>query len=150
MELFTHPWSVWALVGLALMVLEFILPGLVVFFFGLGALLVAVISSFADISLTTQLIIFIAASITFFLTLRRCCRTIFRGGGEVSHQGVEDRHFTGTRVKVVEAIAPATPGKVEMNGTLWSAEAPESLGSGEWAEVTGRDNLTLRVRRSIS
>jgi membrane protein implicated in regulation of membrane protease activity len=138
---------IWSLIGLALMILEFILPGLVVFFFGLGALLVAVLCAVMEPSLNLQLVVFMAASVALFVTLRRFFREIFAGDAGQVEQGQEDRNFTGSRVRVVEAIQPPATGKVELNGTLWNADAPEALDAGDWAEVVSRHNLVLNVRK---
>ena len=46
---FLKPEVIWCLVGLVLLLLEFILPGLIIFFFGLGAWVVAAVCLFAGI-----------------------------------------------------------------------------------------------------
>ena len=78
---FLNPALIWALVGLGLLLAEFAIPGLVVFFFGIGALVVAIVCVFAKVSLDIQLIIFIVASVALLLSLRRWLKTVFLGFG---------------------------------------------------------------------
>ena len=47
---------------------------------------------------------------------------------------------------VISAIAPHAPGKVELNGTHWTAEADDDIPAGARVKVTEKDNLTLKVR----
>ena len=56
---FLEPEVIWFLVGILLLVMEFMLPGLIIAFFGVGACVVAIVCMFADISLNAQLLIFI-------------------------------------------------------------------------------------------
>jgi len=52
---------------------------------------------------------------------------------------------------VVEAIKPGDPnGRVEFNGTLWSAESAETIPAGTPVEIIKRENLTLVVRSIAS
>ena len=60
---FLKPEVIWFLIGIALLVMEFLLPGLIVAFFGAGACVVALICLLTDISLNAQLIIFISSSV---------------------------------------------------------------------------------------
>jgi membrane-bound serine protease (ClpP class) len=38
-------------------------------------------------------------------------------------------------------------GQIQLHGEIWEARAEAPVGRGEWVEVTGRDGLTLMVRR---
>jgi len=75
---YLKPELIWFLVGLLLLLLEFAAPGLIVFFFGLGACIVAVVCLLTDITLNTQLIIFIVSSFLFLLILRLIGRRLGR------------------------------------------------------------------------
>src|SRR4030042_987653 len=76
---FVRPEIIWFLVGLLLLILEFVLPGLVIFFFGVGAWIVAIICLFTEIGINTQLIIFIVCSALCLLILRRWIKGVFLG-----------------------------------------------------------------------
>ncbi|MBW8039485.1 MAG: NfeD family protein [Planctomycetes bacterium] len=144
---FLKPELIWFLVGLTLLILEFIMPGLIVAFFGVGAWIVAIICLFIDISLNTQLLIFIVSSVLSLLLLRKWLKGIFMGH-IASKQNMRENleEFIGHRAVVKERIVPNGRGKVEFHGTDWQAEADEEIAEGTAVEIIGKDNITLKVK----
>src|SRR5688572_13114066 len=63
MEIFYNAAVIWFIVGFIFFLLEFVVPGLILFFFAVGAWLVAILSLFIDLSINSQLLIFLATSI---------------------------------------------------------------------------------------
>ena len=55
------------------------MPSLIIFFFGIGAWLVALICLFTDISVNLQLILFLIASLLLLISLRKWLKNIFVG-----------------------------------------------------------------------
>ena len=147
---FLKPELIWFLVGLVLFVLEFIMPGLIIGFFGIGAWIVAIIclvSVYIDGSINAQLIIFIIASVLSLLLLRRWLKGIFIGHVKSKQDMTEDlNEFIGERVVVKVKITPKAGGKVELHGTNWEAEADEEIAEGTVVEIIAKDNLTLKVK----
>ena len=144
---FLRPEIIWFLIGLALLIMEFVLPGLIIAFFGVGACVVALICLLTDISLNTQLLIFIITSVLSLLCLRKWLKGIFLGH-IVSKQDLKANleEFIGQKAVVKEKIAPKVGGKVEFRGTNWSAEADEEIAEGAVVEIIGKDNITLKVK----
>jgi len=142
---FTEPAGWWALIGLGLILAEFMLPGLIIIFFGLGALLVALICVFVDISLNTQLFIFIISSIVMLVSLRRWLKTIFMGKKEGQGRGGTVCEFVGERAVVKAKIERNIPGKVILHGTNWVAEADVAIEEGAAVRIVGQRNITLKV-----
>jgi membrane protein implicated in regulation of membrane protease activity len=139
----------WLLIGVVLMILEFALPGFVVFFFGLGAMIVGAACWIWPITLNEQLLIFIIASLVMLVTLRRWIKGIFVGYtssekalGELTHE------FMGQRATVTSAIVPGRPGKVEFRGTQWEAESDEKIDAGEMVEIVGQESIRLKVKKA--
>jgi len=144
---FLKPEIIWFLVGLALLIIEFMLPGLIIAFFGVGAIIVAIVCLITDISVEAQLIIFIVASVLSLLCLRSWLKGIFIGHVKGRQDMTEDlKEFVGERAVVVEKISPKAGGRVELHGTNWTAEADAEIPEGTAVEVTGKDNLTLKVK----
>ena len=144
---FFEPQVIWCLVGLVLLLMEFVMPGLIVFFFGLGAWVVAAVCLFADISINAQLIIFIISSIVLLLVLRKWLKGVFFGHVKSKQELTEDlKEYAGEKVVVTEKIGLNRSGKVELHGTNWEAEADEEIAEGTVVEVIDKDNLTLKVR----
>ena len=79
---FLKPEIIWFLIGLVLLILEFVMPGLIIFFFGVGAWIVALICLITDIGINTQLIIFITCSVLSLLVLRLWVKGVFFGHTE--------------------------------------------------------------------
>jgi len=107
---YLKPELIWFLLGLALLITEFAMPGLIVFFFGVGACIVAIVcllSSYVAGSINTQLIIFIGSSVASLLLLRRWLKGIFLGH-TVSKQDLRQNleEFVGQRAVVVDKIVP--------------------------------------------
>ena len=137
---FLKPELIWFLIGLMLLILEFALPSLIVFFFGLGALVVAFICLFMNVSLNTQLLIFILSSVLSLV----CLRKGFIVSKQKTSENIEE--FIGKRAVVKEKIMPQVPGKVEFHGTNWAAEADEEIAEGTMVKIIGKDNITLKVK----
>lgn len=145
-----RPELIWFLVGLLLMLLEFVVPGFIIFFFGVGAWIVALICLFTGISINTQLIVFLITSILLLLLLRKSMSRVFVGYKKYGKPSDDDRsEFVGKRAVVVRKIDPAAGGKIELHGTSWSAESEtgEFIEEGTVVEITGKQGLTLKVRR---
>ena len=144
---FLKPEIIWVLVCVALLILEFALPGLVVFFFGVGAGIVALVCLFVPISLNTQLIIFIISSVVLLLALRRWLKGVFLGHTSSKQNLQRDfSEFVGERAVVKSAITPKAGGRVEFHGTSWQAEAEMEIPEGTIVEITAKDNITLKVK----
>ncbi len=147
---FLKPELIWFLVGLILLIMEFVLPGLIIFFFGVGAWIVAIvclISTYVQGSINTQLIIFIVSSVLSLLILRKWVKGVFLGHSGAKQDLTEDlKEFIGERAVVIEAITPKAGGKVEFHGTNWEARADGDIAEGVVVEIVGKDNITLKVK----
>jgi len=144
---FLKPEIIWFLIGLALLIMEFVLPGLIIAFFGVGAWIVALVCLITDIGINTQLIIFIVASVLSLLFLRKWLKGIFIGHS-VSKQDLKEdlEEFIGQKAVVKEKITPKAGGKVEFHGTNWLAEADEEIAVETVVEIVGKENITLKVK----
>ncbi len=144
---FLQPEIIWFLVGLVLLIFEFILPGLIIAFFGVGAWVVALVCLITDIGINTQLIIFIICSVLSLLCLRKWLKGIFLGHTG-SKQNLKENldEFVGQKAVVKEKIVPKAGGKVEFHGTNWLAQADEEIAEGVMVQIISKDNITLKVK----
>ena len=145
-----RPEVIWFLIGIVLLVLEFILPGLIVAFFGAGACIVGVlclVSDYVQGSINAQLVIFIVSSVLLLLLLRKWLKAVFVGH-VVSRQDTSEnlREFIGEKAVVKREITPKAGGKIEFHGTDWEAQADQTIPEGTVVEIVGKDNLTLKVK----
>ena len=146
---FAKPEIIWFVLGIILLILEFALPGLIIFFFGIGACIVAIICVMMEISSNTQLLIFILSSVILLLALRKWIKTLFMGHIYSKQDLSEDmQEFVNARAVVKKGITPNNPGRVEFRGTDWDAEADETIPEGATVMIIGKKNITLTVKPS--
>ncbi len=141
---------IWAIAGIVLIFIEFFIPGLVIIFFGAGALVTSLITFVIgnSFSLPLQFLAFTITSILSLVLLRKYMKKIFTGKME-SDSGSENFNIEiGRIVPVIEYIQHGEiGGKVKYQGTIWSAQSEESIPPGESVEIIGSKNLTLIVKK---
>lgn len=148
MENLLHPALIWFIIGVAMFILESMMPGLVIMFFGIGAWVVVILALVLDISLNAQLGIFIVASMVSLVLFRKLFTKIFSGHKEnKQNPGMDFDQFVGAKAVVKETVSPVKNGKIELNGTLWSAVADEEIQTGAAVKVVHKNNLTLKVKK---
>lgn len=140
------PKLIWFLIGAALLLMEFVAPGLVILFFGVGAIITSIACwlGLAD-GLSTQLAIFSIASLACLFSLRKYVQTWFVGDSE--HEPDEmSTEFINQVVTVTIAIpGGAGRGKVELKGANWNATSTSPHAVGDMVTVIERDGLNLVV-----
>lgn len=143
---FLNGYAFWLLLGFALLISEFFVPGLVAVFFGLGALVVGVLTLAGVIeSLAVQLLCFGLISLLALFGLRRHCARWLRGSvGGRADIDLDDVGVVGSRVTVLTDFVDGT-GDVQLNGAKWDAESAEPLRAGDTAWVVGLRGIVLRV-----
>ena len=140
---------IWLATGVLLLVLEMVLPGFVLFFFGLGALVTFLCSWIFQPSINGQLAIFLISSLASLFTLRGFIKRTFLGGSTAPS---EDHAIArgGESVLVIQAINPPMEGKVKYSGTSWRAVADEIIEEGQPATVVSQEGLVMRVKKNDS
>ena len=141
--------SLWLGSGIFLMAIEFLVPGLVMVFVGLGALTVALGMHLGHIDgVLQQFITFFISSIIYLLTLRflvlRFVPTVTR-----KENIDEDEEVMGSIVEIVADINSGEFGRVEHSGSSWQAraEGDQTILKGEQVKIIGRDNITWIVQK---
>ena len=144
MELLSDPALIWFLIGLGLLLLELILPGLVILFFGAGAWVTALVCALTDIKLNFQILIFLAASLLGLVLLRKYLKVkFFSKKDEEAQDQLEE--FIGRKGEAVDNFVDGA-GKVEFKGTRWSARCEEAVSKGQRVTILSKDGLTLIVK----
>ena len=138
--------TMWFIAGLVMILLEFVAPGVVIVFFGVGAWVVAGAMWLGLIdSVPAQCMTFVISSLLLLFVLRRYVTSWFVGS-EVSNGGNVEEEFIGKTVRVTRAIdGGELPGKVEFKGAEWNARCGEPLPSGSRAIIVERNGLELIV-----
>jgi membrane protein implicated in regulation of membrane protease activity len=137
---------IWFLVGLTFMLLEFVLPGLIIVFFGAGCWLTSVLLLlFPELSFSGQLLLFLSSSIALLILLRKTARKWI--GSEQENRTTDEllEQFIGKKVIVAEDFGEEEIGKVTLNGTLWEAECSVKVKKGKTVRIIGKESIKLRV-----
>lgn len=129
-------WLIWLGVGVAFLVAELIVPGFILIFFGMGAIIAGATAFFGS-SLQVQLVIFGVTSVVLLLVFRKVMASTFRGTSDDDDPEEED-HAIGAQAEVIEAINPPQRGRVKFQGTFWTAESSDPIGVGEAVRIISR------------
>lgn len=137
---------IWLTTGVVLLVLEMVLPGFVLFFFGLGALVTSLCSWLFHLSLNQQLAIFLISSLGSLLSLRSFIKRTFLGSSVETSEDASNARG-GESVVVIRTIDPPLEGKINYSGTSWRATADERIEEGQPATIVSQDGLVMRVKK---
>ncbi len=138
---------IWMIGGVILMILELVMPGLVIIFFGASALIVGLLMWIGLIqNLVISLALWVVFSLVFVLFFRRLALRFFPS--ESSYQLVEeDVDAIGTVVDVVSDIDDSSNnGRIMFNGTSWQAMSQKgTIKKGQKVRLLYRDNISWVV-----
>lgn len=139
---------IWLIAGLLMIGAEFIIPGFVIFFFGVGAIILSVLTWLIPglrSNYILQLILWLASSGLTLAFLRKFFSKIFKGKEQ---RDTGEDEFVCKTAEVIEPILKNKPGRVSFEGTTWKAIAyDEIIKAGDIVEILKKDNLTLIVRK---
>jgi membrane protein implicated in regulation of membrane protease activity len=139
-------WWMWVLAGLALFAFELLTPGgFFVVFFGVGALVVGLLSGLGLIHGPVEWLIFSGVSIVSLLLFRKPLLEWMKRR-EVPRAPVDS--LVGETAVLTEDLPAGGVGKAELRGTSWNVRAREGAGltRGQRTKVERVDGLTLWVR----
>ena len=129
---------------------ELLIPGFVIFFFGLGSLVTGILTAVIPglkSSFILQVLIWLGSSALSLFTLRKYFARVFKGR---LVSGVKTDDFAGQKAAVIESIDPVKPGRIRFQGTSWRAVSyTESFQPGETVEILEKENLSFVVTKSI-
>jgi membrane protein implicated in regulation of membrane protease activity len=138
-----RPELFWFFAGLILFILELIVPGFFIFFFGLGAWVTAIVCLLWEPGTNVQIIIFAFTSVLTLVLLRRIIQKKFFNKGNQSEE-VEDE-FTGKEAIATCDFGGMKNGKVEFKGTTWTAESKENISEGQRVVIIEKESFKLIV-----
>lgn len=141
-------WFVWAMIGIVCIGLEMLLPGFVIFFFGLGGLATALCSLIPFISgqLWLQVFLFIIFSVLSLVFLRKRFSLIFGGTFFDSKKGNPEEVGIGKIAEVIETVGPVKEGRIRFQGTSWKARTLEGeISAGLQAKIISRESMTYTI-----
>lgn len=139
----------WLIGGCVLILLEFFLPGLVVIFLGVGALLTGSMIYLRYITdAYLAIVFFVVSSVFLLMTLRRIVLRFYPSLSEKSETD-EDALIAGRTAETISLVSPDHfEGRVKYSGTTWPARSAEGeIAAGTRVEIVSRENISLIVRK---
>lgn len=144
MEKYMNLTLIWFIIGFALFMLEFAVPGFILFFFGIAAWIVAILTLFMDISLNVQLLIFLGSALITVALFRKYVKEKL-GMYRESPRLLEDE-FIGKVCYAETAISPEKNGKVEFKGASWDASSADTIAAGQKVQIIETKSIHLIVK----
>ena len=135
------PWS-WLIFAAALFVLETIVPGVFLMWFGFAAALIGLVLFFVPLDWQIQLLIFAVLSVVSVLL----ARMVGNGGSPQSgdpHLNDRGAQLVGQVVVVSQAIRDGR-GRVQVGDSMWLAQGPDA-DAGARVRITGVHGTALTV-----
>jgi inner membrane protein len=143
-NIFPRPELFWFILGLVLFLLELVMPGFVIFFFGLGAWFTALICLIGHPGNNLQIVIFAISSLLLLIALRRMIQKKFFFNRGSQSEEVEDE-FTGKEAIAMNDFGGIKHGKVEFKGTTWTAESVSEIKTGQRVTIIEKNSFKLIV-----
>ncbi len=134
--MFINPITIWLLVGLLLSLLELVVPGTYLIWFGFAAFAMSILVFIVPLNITAQLFWFALFSAVFAIIGLFAYRYIFkRTQTPKEYQNLND-----------SAEVEDNQTKVKIGDTFWLAYTEKPLKKGDTAKVTGvKDSLILII-----
>jgi membrane protein implicated in regulation of membrane protease activity len=142
-------WWHWAVAGIVLILAELAVPAFVLVWFGLGALVVAMLVAIADVGITTQLAAWLVTSVLLvFLWFK-----VFRPESHKTRVGMSEPAMIGEVGLLAREVAPFEKGEVRFQKPLlgtdtWPCIADEEIPAGTRVKVVAVEGSLLKVGRT--
>lgn len=143
-----NPVTIWLLVGLLLSLLELVVPGVYLIWFGFAAFAMSLLVLTITLDITAQLFWFALFSAVFAIVGLFAYRYIFkRTQTPKEYQNLNDsaQQLVGRKVTVAEEVEDNQT-KVKIGDSFWLAYTEKPLKKGDTAKITGvKDSLILVI-----
>jgi len=132
---------IWFLVGVSFFIAEWILPTFIMFFFGVGAIILSVITAMNnDLSVNSQVFLFALFSVISLVFFRNFLKNIFlgdeyKGKDKYSEKSIDSKNNIAI---VSKPINSDNFGEIKYKGTFYKAESINSIDVGKKVKVVSR------------
>lgn len=142
-----HPYIIWFVAAIVLIILEIFVPGFTIATFGVGALFAGIFAIFYH-NIYIELLIFSISSFILFLWLRPIVLKTFYKSSENIKTNVDA--LIGKEAKVTETINNLEfTGRVKIGGEYWKALSDDDsiINEGETVKVLKVDGAKVIVKK---
>ena len=139
---FFGPWT-WFIIAIALLLLELLVSGVFILWFGIAALAVGIIDLIIPMSWQWEMSIFAVLSIVMVLVARPIIMARITDTSEQPNLNERNRQFIGKRYMLTDPIINGK-GTLNISDTRWRITGKD-MDANQWVRVTGTDGMTLLV-----
>ena len=119
---------IWFLIGLPFFIAEMAIPGFILFFFGVGAWVVSIVTAiFPDISFNQQILLFSISSIGSLLILRNYLKSVFLGVQDEGNDSYNPLKDGDNLAVVTKDIKEGSYGEIKFKGTFYKAKSDKDI-----------------------
>ncbi|MDR3424380.1 MAG: NfeD family protein [Alphaproteobacteria bacterium] len=142
-------WHHWAILGVALVLTELLVPAFVLVWFGLGALAVALLAAlFPNMGFNAQVLVWIAASVALVLLWFK----VFKPRQHKTTSGRSSAEAVGEVGILVSDIEPFGKAKARfqtplLGSDVWECVADEKITAGSRVKVVSVEGSLLKITR---
>lgn len=140
-----EPWTVFAIVGVGLIILEIFTPSFFMLPAGLAFLATAALSPLLPNLTTTLAVLAVNLVVTYAAFQRLVWPRVQKAAPRTAASGM-----IGKTATVTEAVRPDAPGYVKLYGDSWQALASEELEVGTRVVIVGIEGNKVVVERPRS
>ncbi len=132
--------EIWIVIGLVLVALEMVVPGLVIIWFGVGAIIAGIVAFFVHNPVAHYIIFLLVSALGVFLA-----QWIGKKITKPESEPVGALRLFGATGLVVQDIKPPEYGRVKVTGEEWLAESNQTVPAGTKIRVLRVDGTRLIV-----
>ena len=131
---------IWFLIAVGFLIVEFVLPTFIMFFFAIGAIIVSILTACFDLSMNSQIILFALFSVISLVLLRNNMKKIFKGNESKG----EDKYFDNSidsnkSIAIVsKTIQSNNFGEIKYKGTFYKAQSENLIDEGKKVRVISK------------
>jgi len=138
----------WIVIGLGLIVLEMLLPGFILLWFGVSAIVVGILVALVpSMAWEVQLLLFAVLSIVSLFAFKKLRKGNIEDDPNATFMNQRGINLIGRKTVLIEAVVDGV-GKITVDDTFWRVEAAEDMPVGTHIEITGASGATLTVSKS--
>ena len=143
---FVDPAVIWLIVGTVLIFLEVVVPGAILCFVGMAALVVSGLHYYGILdSIFYGLITWLITSLFLVLFLRSFALRFMPSEHRFEPVN-EDDNAEGSKAEVLVGIGPERAGRIRFRGTTWEAVSGDHCLPGDTVCIAGREGNAWKVQ----
>lgn len=140
---FLSNWTIWLIIGFVLLILELMIPGVFLMWWGFAAMMTAVMANF--VSLAWQVTFFAILATIFSLAWWKYQRNKDDVDDRHTALNAREHHLMGS-YGIVEEIIQGSIIRAKFGDTTWKVQG-ENLCVGDKVQVIGTEGIVLQVRK---